>query len=497
MKIQILQLEPSDDRASVSDKLNWAQAPRVLLIWPPSGRILTRRLDLVLLQRAARRKGAQLGLVTRDPDVLDLAAELGIPTFDTPDAAAGEAWRRGRTSTRPITRRPPPLDLVSLRPRAPGPAHLHPLLRWPLFMAACASVIAIAVTVIPSATIRLPLAAARQEMQITLLLDPSLRSSSSADRIPALTVRTRLREEMRVPTTGTTFVPSEPARGTVLLTNLANEPVTVPAGTGLRASGFEDFRFLTLDSVIVPAGAGSAASAAVVAAEPGSRGNLPAGAIDAVEGPLGILLRVTNPEPTAAGTDAARPAVALADRARLLRDATSLLLQRGEADLGASLDPGLALAAGTARIVREYVRTYDHEVGEPADSVGLVLEAEVAALAYRWTDVEAAARAALEASAPGKIEAPGSLRVSLRSDPATDASGQTRLFVVAERRVASPPASISILPRLLGRSPAEAASVLAASLELASPPLIELVPPWWPWMPLVAARIQVVPEWAE
>ncbi|MCJ7708643.1 MAG: hypothetical protein MUO38_13640, partial [Anaerolineales bacterium] len=94
MKVQIIHLDPQDDRISVSDKLGWVQAPRVLLVWPSHGRLLSQRLDLVLLQRRARRVGAHLGLVTHDPEVRDHAQSLGIPVFDSPDNLPEEGWRR-------------------------------------------------------------------------------------------------------------------------------------------------------------------------------------------------------------------------------------------------------------------------------------------------------------------------------------------------------------------------------------------------------------------
>ncbi len=497
MKIQILQLESSDDRASVSDRLNWAQAPRVLLVWPPSGRVLTRRLDLVLLQRLARRRGAQLGLVTHDPEVLDLASELGIPTFDTPDAAGGDGWRRGRVTARSIARRHPPPDLAALRPASAPPRRLYRMLRWPLFILAVASPLAIAFALLPSATIYLPLSTAAQDTELTLLLDPALTSPDLSGRIPALTVRTRLRQELRVPTTGTALVPADPARGTVLFTNLTDNEEAIPEGTGLRASAFGGMRFLTEESVVVPAGRGSTASASIVAEDPGSQGNLPAGSIDSLEGSLGLLLRVTNPSPTSGGLDTARPAVALADRTRLLRDATSLLLQNAEAELEATLDPGTDLAAGSLRIVREHVRAYDGEVGQPTDSVGLTLEADVAGLAYRWADVEASARAALQASFPRWVEATGSLEVRPLSPPSTDSSGQTRLFLLARRRAAEMPGYLDLLPQLLGRTPAEVASLLQSSLSLDRQPTIEVHPSWWPRMPLLTVRIRVLSEWGD
>ncbi|MEW6568930.1 MAG: baseplate J/gp47 family protein [Chloroflexota bacterium] len=498
MKTQILRLDAHDDRASVSDKLNWAQAPQLLLVWPAEARILTQPLDLVLLQRLARRKGAQLGLVTRDPDILDLAADLGIPVFDSPDAATGDGWRRrGRTAPRAITRRRPRPDLLSLRPTPPPSNRLALVLRGPAFVIAVASVLALVAAAGPAAIIRLPLKTRLQEMRLTLLLDPAATEPDHNGRVAGLPVQVRLREELRVPTTGASQVPLQPAQGMVVFTNQTAETVTIPAGTGVRATGSGDLRFLTVQDLVVAAGVGIAATVPVVAEEPGSPGNLPAGAIDAVEGPLGLLVRVTNPTPTEGGTEAARAAVALADRARLLRDVTALLLQHAEDELRASLEPGTALAPSSLRIVHEYLRAFDHEVGEPTDSLGLTLEAEVAGLAYRLADVEAAGRTALEAAQPEMVEAPGSFRVEPASEPTTDSAGQTSLVVLAQRRLADAPAYAGLLPRLAGRSPAEAASLLAASLELSQPPTIELLPSWWPRMPLLTIRIDVTLDWQE
>jgi len=282
-----------------------------------------------------------------------------------------------------------------------------------------------------------------------------------------------------------------------LFSNLTDAEVTIPQGTGLRVSAFGGARFLTEEPLVVPAGRGSSAPASVVAEAPGSQGNLPSGAIDAVEGSIGLLVQVTNPEPTTGGSDSTRAAVALADRARLLRETTSLLLQDAETELASSLDPGTELAVGSLRIVREHVRAYDGEVGEPADTVGLTLEADVAGLAYRWSDVEALARAALDASRPGWVEDPGSLQVRPLSPPSTDSSGQTRLSLLATRRAAQMPRYLHLLPQLLGRTPTEAASLLRSSLSLDREPAIEIRPAWWPRLPILGVRIEVVPEWGQ
>ena len=51
MKTQILRLEAHDDVISAHDKMQWSQTGRILLVWPEHGKILTRRLDLILLLR--------------------------------------------------------------------------------------------------------------------------------------------------------------------------------------------------------------------------------------------------------------------------------------------------------------------------------------------------------------------------------------------------------------------------------------------------------------
>ena len=83
MKVQILQLDAHEDLASARDKLAWAQAQRVVLVWPDRARVLRKRLDLVLIRRQAARQGCELGLVTRDPVVLEHAAEHNLPPRPT------------------------------------------------------------------------------------------------------------------------------------------------------------------------------------------------------------------------------------------------------------------------------------------------------------------------------------------------------------------------------------------------------------------------------
>ena len=93
----LIQLDPNEDATSVRDRLSFLRGRRVLLVWPERGTVLTRRLDLVLIQREAMRRAIRLALVTHDPQVRKHAAELNISAFETIGESEQKRWLRGRS----------------------------------------------------------------------------------------------------------------------------------------------------------------------------------------------------------------------------------------------------------------------------------------------------------------------------------------------------------------------------------------------------------------
>ncbi|MEL6309114.1 MAG: hypothetical protein AAFQ52_13305, partial [Chloroflexota bacterium] len=96
-QLTYVQLEPNEDIPSVRDRLSFLRGQQVLIIWPEEGTALTRKLDLVLVQREARRRLLQVAFVTHDEMVIIHAEELGISTYETIGAAEKARWKRGRT----------------------------------------------------------------------------------------------------------------------------------------------------------------------------------------------------------------------------------------------------------------------------------------------------------------------------------------------------------------------------------------------------------------
>ncbi len=492
MKVQIVYLDPHDDQVSARDKLAWAQAPRVLLVWPPEGRLLRRQLDLVLLRRQAARQGAQLGLVTHDPEVVDHAAVLGIPVFASTDDLAESGWRRGRSKAEP--RRPPrPGILADPRPaQTPGATRW---LRWPMFVLACIALLVLIGLTLPAARIVVSPVTRPQEIKATLRLDPEIKAPQADGRIPSRQATVTVSGDLRVPATGSVMVPAKQAAGAVQFTNLTASPVNVPAGSGVLPQGHPELRFQTTEGVLLEGSIGATAAVGVIAQNAGSVGNLPAGALNAMDGPLGLQASVTNPAPTAGGTDASRAAASAGDRARLLQLLSESLVQSAATQLSAQMAAGEKLAARSLRIVRIIDESYDHPAGEAADTVSLTMRIEVAGLAYRPKDALQAGKLALQAALPaGSLGVPGSQSIELLSDSPDNVAADLLPFRATQQ--AFVPFDLAAVRRMVrGRSPSEASQLLRRSLSLAAPPSVVLTPAWWPWIPWLDVRIEVSMPW--
>ena len=94
---ELVQIEANEDANTVRDRLAFIRGRHELLVWPEEGTALTRKLDLVLIQREAMRRAIRLAIVTHDPQVMKHARELNISTFETIGESERKRWKRGRS----------------------------------------------------------------------------------------------------------------------------------------------------------------------------------------------------------------------------------------------------------------------------------------------------------------------------------------------------------------------------------------------------------------
>ena len=544
MKTTIIQLDPHDDVISARDKISWSKAARVLLVWPRKGSVLERRVDLLLLLRHARHLGAQLALVSHSGEVKNNARELGIPVFETSLEAQRTAWRRPQRAIRwrRLKRSRKPLDPQGLRKQREVVHATVPENRWTriaAFAAGVLSLLALVVFFAPGARVELSPQRSAQQLDITLWAGPSIRAANPSGGLPAHPVTVVVEGRNQARSSGSASIPNQAASGEVLLTNLTDRAVNVPAGSVIRSAEDLPLRYVTTRAVQLPAGPGESRSVKVEAVLPGRQGNLPAGQVLAVEGPLGLSLTAENPAAISGGIDRTGPAPSQRDY-RDLKESLLLRLQSNAVEeIAALAEPGQRLLEGTLvprSIVEEHL---EPPIGQPGDQLFLTLRVEFEAWMVEETDLQAVAQAALDANLPDDLRpVPGSLEVSFLepaaregedvlallsapskseaplpgSEPDAGESGAASaeaaasvggLIAIDDTETARWPARVKrqveadwseqdAVRAVLGRPVDEAARILAAALPLAGEPRIEVYPSWWPRMPFLPFRLEMV-----
>lgn len=488
MKVQLIELEAEDDHASVRDRLNWARAEKAVLVWPRTGRPLARRLDLQLVQRHAQRRGIELGLVSFDPQVVRNAKRLGLPLFESLEQLPAGPWQGGQAD-HPQRRSTDPSRLQELRQSraAAGPVTSLPLVgraRLAAVAVAGAALAGVGVALLPGARIAIAPADAERIDTLELRLDPGVQAPTEDGRLPASLVATQLSGEMQIETSGRLRAPAVAASGEVEFINLTDDTLTIPAGTGLRAA---ELRFQTVEQVEL---GDEPVTVTVLADQPGRQGNLDAGEIDSVEGPLGFLVRVSNPEPTRGGRDVLTGAVSEDDRQRLHESLLEGLLTTGERALSEQLGSDRALVPGTVEVGRVIEQEFNREAGEVAEALSLGMTAEVQGLSFDLAQAEAALAEQLADSVPeGRFLVPGSLVFAPVEAETEQGVTSVRFRVRASEARQIDLSAVRRTAR--GAGAATVGETLRSRFRLAEPAQVELSPSWLPWLPLLEIRIQV------
>ncbi len=493
MKTHVIQLDEYDDLTSTRDKMAWAKTERILLIYPRRLRLVPRTLDLLLLKRHAASLGAQLAIVSRSTELRARCREADVPAFETAAAAQRAEW-----SKPPIfrPRRRSRRNLRSLRRSLPGPfssEHLPFLARFLLFTLAVLSVLAVFLLFLPSAEIELTPAVQTQRLNILVRADPNAAAVDIFGVVPARRVTAEVSGSQTAPASGETLIPDAFAAGSVRFENLTESPVSIPAGTVVRTTGSPAVRFATQEEALLPAGLGKTVTVVVRALEAGPTGNLPAGALTAIEGDLGARLSVTNPQPTAGGTEKAVPIQTAEDRAALQEALSVALLEECRAALESSLSRGDRLIPQTVTLAEAPEALFFPAEGQPGETLALTMRLTCAANYVAEADLRLLASLALDAALPpGFAPLDETVDFSLPETFDLGDDGRASWRMQTERLIRARLDLAAVSASVLGLEPAAAVRRLQADFPLAAAPRILLAPAWWPRLPVLPFRIHVV-----
>lgn len=505
----IVYLDPEDEITSAASRIRQARESRVALVVPFGSRVATSRINFRLLAREAMASGRRLDIVAPDASARALAASAGIPVFASIgeyETALEDGTRDGADGARAV---PPAVPATALphegptrpaaaparvppaapgirgtdpavapvpepparRRRRPGPALVAGLL---LLLLAAAFAGVAAFLLLPAAEITVtPRIVPLGPIDLSVRADPEATAVDAEARvIPAEVLEIPVEARAEFPATGRR-VEETTAGGTVRWSNCdPSDSYRVPQGTAVRAS--DGTAFTTDEALFLPVAVltgdpddprleCTASEVRVTAAEPGPRGNVPAGAIRVVPARYDrTLVRVTNPEPTAGGTRRQFPRVSQKDVAAAMEQLTLDIGARfaGEVENPDRVPPGTTVFPDTA-VLGEPVPLVDPAslVGLEAPSFSLALAATGTVLAVDASPVAAIAEERLLGSlAAGHRLVDGSIEVEVGEG--TVVGGTVTFPVSGVARQVRPVDPAALEAQVLGRSAAEARALL-------------------------------------
>ncbi len=391
---EYIQIEAHEDVPSVRDRLSFIRGQRVLMIWPEEGTALTRKLDLVLVQREARRRAVQLAIVTHDPQVIDHARDLNISTFETIGASERTRWKRGRTRAflprhhKPEDN-PDPEELMPIASRVrssrKGMSRAWQLTMKMLALGALGGVIvAFVFVLLPSATVYVRVEQQMIAVDTQIIADPTaLDVDVENGVIPATVLQAPVQTVQQIQTTGIQQTQDNRAVGVVNITNTTTQRINVPIGT--QVSTANGIMFATTVNESIPAGAEREIAIEALPAYSGTVGNVAEGRINTIIGDLRDDLRVINRRSTIGGAQRTERFVTEDDRERLLLMVRGQLQSLAYSAMESQILDEQVIVIESINIPASGIRNdwidYSHDVGDQTDVLSLSMRAVVEGLA--------------------------------------------------------------------------------------------------------------------
>jgi hypothetical protein len=512
-KPEYLQLDTGDDVASVRDRLTFQRGKQILLIWPEKGSVLTRKLDLVLIQREAMRNAIRLALVTHDPIIIRHANELNISAFETISRSERSKWKRGRS--RVFTTRfqrprhePAPDELMPYASRVQADEEetrgerLRRILLRALVLGLLGGVLlATGFLLVPSATITLTPAQDFVRVEAEITADPSLQQATvdvENGVMPATRVVAQVVDSATIETTGTQPLTTTPAVGTVVFVNRTGSNVTIPANALVSTSAGTPIVFHTTQDAVVPAGDGQQVEVSIEAIpeSSGEIGNVDIGLINSVIGDLAGSVEVRNLAPTYGGESRTVRMVRQEDRDTLVAIMRQQIQDRAYRELAPQIAESQFAILDTLRIAEERSdwMTFDYSVGDVTPTLTLTMQAVVDVIAVDEGLAEQIAYARLGAQiARGRMIRPESLVYDRGPVTAIDPSGRVTFTMVSSALVTGQINVGQLQERLASRTPEDALRYLLTSVDLEenTSPQIVVSPDWMTILPILPLRIDI------
>jgi hypothetical protein len=497
VKTQIIQLNKNDDYISVRDKMSWSQTGRILLVWPREGHVLETRLELNLVKRHANMLGAQLALVSQSSEVRLIAQEIGIPVFSNLRLAQDSHWRMGKPKNLNLQR----IETHTRRENLGKLIHPqsiswlnHPTIRLICFGISVLALFILAIFILPSAKLELIPNTDTQSITLSIITDPSLKTINlSTGSLPVYTQEVVVEGRDSLRTTGTVIIPDQAATANLRFTNNSNQKIYLLVDTVVTTLGSDPIRFITSLDNSITVEPGESVNLSAHAIQPGASGNLPANSLVAVEGDLGLELSVTNPAATYGGSDAPVPAPNNRDLRALRERLHENLAKAALAEIQSKLPSEDLIITPTVRSIETLEEVFTPGVGEPGKNLDLAMRLKFQTQVVSGEILRSLVIPIMDANlSSGYNSIPDTLELTSLTTPTLGEDGKTQWLLQAQRKVQSDIATHQVVDKVKGLSIPIAIEILNDSLALNGQTKITLTPRWWPRLPFIPMRIEVI-----
>ena len=493
MKTTLIQIDENDDILSIKDKMQWNPSKRILLIVPHNNKSIHRRIDLVLLQRAAKKQGAQLAISTSQKYLQGLGKLTGVKVFSTVLAAQKQDWPdfltkiwKPESQTRIAIGKFKEYNVERKKER------LLPIWQKILFFTlGTLAPIVLVLILIPQGRITLYPKQTPQRLILEFSTSPAYTIASLEGKIPASPQKVILSETDAIPTTGETSIPDHFATGTVRITNLSENELFLPAHLRLNSDN-PNLQFQTLTGVFIPAGKGLFVDVPISALTAGIVGNLPPLSINSVSEPYGSLLQVTNLISTTGGSDIRVKAVSESD-VQLLKSQVSQKLRADVLSQIENSSPTEKLTVTESlQLVRETMTT-NLEIDDPGDQLTIEVTGTYQFLTIKQDDLDQFVSTLAAVSIPqGYQQVAGTLHYS---DPVITSfeAGEQIIHAQIEitQSIQKAVDNNEVVSTILGKTKKQAMNIIESYIDMKQTPMIVLFPSFWFWIPLIPDQIVI------
>ncbi len=352
-------------------------------------------------------------------------------------------------------------------------------------------------SVIPSATIIVTPVSEPLQLRVPLTALQDAVVDSEAGVVPARVLSAQVSGEGRMPTTGRSMEPATKARGQVVVINRTARLLTMPAGTIVSTATGYNVRFATLAEA--PLAPNARATVPIEAMLPGLDGNVRAGTITQVEGPLALSVLVANDGPASGGTLARVGVVTEDDKTNLQAQLFEQLKKTAYERIAERIGPGTFVPAESVSYLA-LSPTFTPFVGEVSPELTLNMTVQAVGLSVDTAAAQQIAMQRLQDAMPGGTRLisdtvrffPGSVSVPDEKRIQFDMTAQGVLLRGIDRD--------AVRSAAVGLSPEQATKVLMERFQLARAPEIHLGPDWLPYvvpvnLPILSWRIRVDVDW--